>query len=393
MLDEGKRRDKQHLIRLIGRRNNSTPNFALLIGAGASVSSGVRSSIGMVSEWRRQLYEQSKSTKPFEKWLEEQDWYQDEEEYPILFEKVYDKRSQRRNYVEECIKGAKPSWGYVYLANMIARGYFNVVFTTNFDDLLNEACFVYADTRPIVCAHDSAVIDIRVTSTRPKIVKLHGDFLYDSIKNTIMETESLEKNMRDKFAQFASEYGLVIVGYGGRDRSVMDTLHSMIRSGGRFPHGVYWCTREEDEASRKLRRLMSEEGVYWVKVDGFDEFMAETHAGLELTLPDAVREPYKATTMRLNRFIQPAEKKEHPIIKADIERLEQEVKKYEGVANELIPYVFLADREFIRGKYESATELYEKALAQGLDVSGLGRMSASYFALGDTDKGMSIAKK
>jgi len=393
LLDEGKRRDKQHLIRLMGKRSNSTPNFALLIGAGTSVSSGVRASCEMVAEWRRQLYEQGKSTEPFEKWLEEQDWYRDEEEYPILFEKLYDKRSQRRNYIEGCIKDAKPSWGHVYLANMITRGYFNVVFTTNFDDLLNEACVVYADTRPIVCAHDSAVIDIRVTSPRPKIIKLHGDFLYDSIKNTIMETESLEKNMRDKFAQFASEYGLVVMGYGGNDRSVMDTLHSMIRSGGRFPHGIYWCVRDQDNASRKLRKLMSEEGVYWVKIDGFDEFMAEVHAGLGLTLPDTVREPYKATTTRLNRFIQSAARKEHPLINADIERLEQELKKYEGVASELTPYVFLADREFVRERYENAVELYEKASVQNLDVNAMNRMGMSYFLSGDTDKALKIAKE
>jgi hypothetical protein len=104
--------------------------------------------------------------------LKEQDWYQNDEEYSILFEMVYDKRSQRRIYIEDCVKDAKPSWGYIYLSNLIAHKYFNIVFTPNFDDLLNEACFLYADLRPIVCAHDSAVADVRLTSARPKIIKL-----------------------------------------------------------------------------------------------------------------------------------------------------------------------------------------------------------------------------
>ena len=195
MSESYKRRLAEHVFKLIARRNNSTPNFALLIGAGASATSGIRLASQMIDEWRHQLYAQSKSAEPFEKWLQKQSWYGDEEEYGILFEKVCDQPSQRRIYIEECVKNSTPSWGYIYLASLISNRYFNVIFTPNFDDLLNEACFLYTGCKPIVCAHDSAVAGIRVTSNRPKILKLHGDFLYDSIKNTIKETDVLEKNM------------------------------------------------------------------------------------------------------------------------------------------------------------------------------------------------------
>lgn len=73
MLEERNKRDKLHLINLIEKRSNNTPNFALFIGAGASVSSGVKSASEMIAEWRRQFYEQSKSEEPFDKWLEKQD--------------------------------------------------------------------------------------------------------------------------------------------------------------------------------------------------------------------------------------------------------------------------------------------------------------------------------
>ena len=55
-----------------------------------------------------------------------------------------------------------------------------------FDDLIIEACYLYSERmRPIVAAHDSVIQGVRVTSSRPKIIKLHGDFLYDNIKNTM----------------------------------------------------------------------------------------------------------------------------------------------------------------------------------------------------------------
>jgi hypothetical protein len=87
--------------------------------------------------------------------------------------------------IEDFLNESHPSWGYIYLVDLIKRGYFNAIFTTNFDDLLNEACYLYSkDVRPVVCAHDSSLTAFRRTTKRPKIFKLHGDFLFDSVKNT-----------------------------------------------------------------------------------------------------------------------------------------------------------------------------------------------------------------
>lgn len=402
MLEKHNKRGRIHLVNLIGRRSNETPNFALLIGAGSSVSSGIRPTCQMIADWRSQLYEQAKTKKPFNKWLREQDWYEYEEEYSILFERVYDQRSQRRIYVEEWVKNAKPSWGYVYLANIIAHNYFNVIFTPNFDDLLNEACFLYADLRPIVCAHDSAVADVRLTSARAKIIKLHGDFLYDSIKNTVRETETLEKNMRDKFTQFAREYGLVVIGYGGNDRSIMDILDTLLKSEGYFPNGLYWCVRKDGRVSKKLQRLMRRENAYWVEIEGFDEFVADLHESLGLTLPDTVRDPYKATTERLNRFILPKGVK-HPVIKRAIAELHKQVKDFEQIIsgkattedlNRLVPYRFLGDKEFLRSEFDKALSYYEKARVQNRsDLDLLEMIFDSYFYSGKPKKALGISKE
>lgn len=376
MLETHNKRDKSHLINLISKRSSDVPNFALLVGAGASASCGVKTASQMLTEWRQQKYEQSKSDEPLEEWLQKQDWYEDDEEYSILFEQVYDLPVQRRNYVEECVNEAKPSWGYIYLSNIIANNYFNTIFTPNFDDLLNDACFVYADLRPIVCAHDSAVAGIRVTLARPTILKLHGDFLYDSIKNTVRETETLEKNMRDKFVQFAREYGIVVIGYGGNDRSIMDILDEMLESDGYFPNGLYWCKRDGGKVSKRLDRLMRRENAYWVEIEGFDEFMAELHDDLGIRLPDSVRDPYKATTERLNGFILPMKEIKHPIIKKNIAELEEQVKGFEqaisGKAPEefdrLTPYSLLGTVEFyFKHNYGNALDHYKKALIQNPD--------------------------
>ena len=264
----------KHLMHLVTTRNGNVPNFALLLGAGASKTSGVGTAQEMIDEWRKALFDDSPVQGDFQQWLVQQNWYLHEDEYSILFEQMYDEPSQRRVYLEECIKDAQPRWGYVYLTDLLAHRYFDVVFTTNFDDLINEACYLYSDRlRPIVGAHDSAIQGMRLISSRPKIIKLHGDFLFDNIKNTLSELETLESNTKRKLQQFAQEYGLVVLGYSGRDRSVMDTLELLLRDENNYRQGVYWCQMRGAPKSSRLESLLKKPRVYLVEVDGFDQFL------------------------------------------------------------------------------------------------------------------------
>ncbi|MGN7837678.1 SIR2 family protein [Stenotrophomonas sp. 22385] len=208
---------------------------------------------------------------------EESSWYISTKEYSSLFERRFDLPRQRRMFIEAEVADKSPSIGYAYLVRLIENGYFNTVFTTNFDDLINEAFFRFSDMRPIVCAHDSSVGSVSVTSKRPKIIKLHGDYLFDDIKSTVRETESLEENTKRKFIEFSREHGLIVAGYSGADRSIMDVLSHLLRSEEYFRHGIYWCLRKGDEPSEELLKLLWRDRVYFVIVDGFDELMAQLH--------------------------------------------------------------------------------------------------------------------
>lgn len=319
-------KNAQHLMNLIATRNGSDPNFALLLGAGASVTSGVKTAEEMIWDWRQLLYRQAETPDSFRGWLDQQDWYAKEDEYSLLFESVFDQPAQRRIYVEESVKDAKPGLGYIYLVDLIARRYFNIVFTTNFDDLLNEACYLYTDSvRPIVAAHDSAVQSVRIASTRPKIVKLHGDFLYDNIKNTLSELETLEENTKRKLAQFAKEFGLVVVGYSGRDRSVMDNIDLLLRDQETFPHGIYWCIRRDSPISARLNNLLNKERVYPIVIDGFDQFAAELHRWAKIPPPRAITSPLDIAKDRARRcltfFNTEGPLRSHPVIGPHIRQL------------------------------------------------------------------------
>ncbi|ENR0235284.1 SIR2 family protein [Klebsiella aerogenes] len=327
-------RPQQHLINILTSTKQHHPNFTLFLGAGASITSGVESAGGMVKRWRNAY-----TSMHGEDELSHQPWFDKENEYSELFEALYDQPTQRREFIESCITGAKPSWGYVYLTNLLDKGHFNTIFTTNFDDLVNEACFTFSNNlRPIVCAHDSSISSVRLTTTRPKIIKLHGDFLFDNIKNTIRELESLEDNMRAKFRQFATEFGMIVIGYSGHDRSIMDTLNTLLHSGTCFPHGIYWCIRDSvDNLPEQLKNLARFPHFHLIKIDGFDEFMAELHEALGCSLQQEVVEPYSALSSKLDRYFLVSEDDEdddtqHAIIRRDMNSLADHVRRVNTVS-------------------------------------------------------------
>lgn len=200
-----------------------TPNYSILLGSGASISSGIRSGSDLIKHWKKEIYDDSdkKGHLSIEEFYSDENaptWYKKDNEYSCLFGERFDLQRQRRIFVEKEVSGKSPSIGYAYLIKLIDNGFFNTVFTTNFDDLLNEAFYRFSKNRPIVCAHDSSISGVTVTSVRPKIIKLHGDYLFDNLKATEEETADLDKNMNLKFQEFARDFGLIVVGYSFKFR-------------------------------------------------------------------------------------------------------------------------------------------------------------------------------
>lgn len=291
---QNKMRTVKDLTRYVDKKNSSHPNYSILLGAGASVTSGISSGGQLVEEWRREIYEQISGQDYFDGidnklskvdrednarkravdfLIKEQGaWYNPLKEYSSLFERKFDLPSQRRRFVEKLVDEKSPSIGYLYLVSLINKGYFNTIFTTNFDDLVNEVFYHFSNIRPYVCAHDSSIGSLSVLSNRPKIVKLHGDYLFDDIKNTLRETESLESNTKEKFIEFSKDNGLIVVGYSGQDRSIIDVLNFLLQQEEYLKNGLYWCFRKDDEITHEVRKILWKDKVYCVQIDGFDSF-------------------------------------------------------------------------------------------------------------------------
>jgi len=266
-----------------------TPRFAFFLGAGASKQSGIPIASDMIRHFKEQIIAQScpdglKSDEEKTKWLAEQEWYQaNNSEYCKCFEKFEPKEIGRQRYIESIIEKREPSFGYVVLANLLAGGHINTIITTNFDDLVYSACTTFTGIRPIVYAYGVMASEMRLTAQRPKILKLHGDYLYSALKNTVTETAIQDANMERQLKQILSEYGLIVVGYGGGDDSVMKVLSDISER-----NDLYWCIRRGEKINAAVETLLREKSGFLVEIEGFDEMMNEIRRIVEFDVKKMV---------------------------------------------------------------------------------------------------------
>lgn len=252
------------------------PRFAFFLGAGASRQSGIITASEMVVDFKKRLIaelcpDEVDTDERKYKWLTEQNWYpKGGTEYCKLFEKLEPKEYGRRTYIQRIVGDNQPSFGYAVLANLLASNYINTIITTNFDDLIYSACSIYTGIRPIVYAYGLLAAEMRIAANQPKVLKLHGDYLYSMLKNTEDELKDQDPNMRTQVVQVLGEYGLVVIGYGGGDKSVMNILEEISPK-----NDLYWCIPEDSEINKEVETLLDSKHGSLIRIKGFDEMMNE----------------------------------------------------------------------------------------------------------------------
>ena len=270
---------QQLACKIKGTGQNPSARFSFFLGAGASVQSGIATAGEMMADFSRRIIQEQcpegcTDPKKQQAWLTDQPWHKEASGngtlYSALFEMYEQKERGRQLYIEQMIEGRKPSFGYVVLANLMARKYVNTVVTTNFDDLIYNACATFTDIRPAVYAYGGMLSDLRITNARPKILKLHGDYLYSKLKNSSTELAEQDPNMSRHVSILLNEYGLVVVGYSGCDKSIMDLLRKMPPN-----NDLYWCGKAGTPIPESVRTLLLDVGGVYVEIENFDQMMNE----------------------------------------------------------------------------------------------------------------------
>jgi len=270
--------------------------YCFLLGAGASVSSGIPSATTLARQWYGEIRE-FLDKKQFDEWKEKKKI--DEKNLASSYSAIYERRfksSPSNGYVEiqKQLEHKEPSIGYAFFAKILAETPHRFVITTNFDSLIEDALFIYTKTKPLVCGHESLASYINVHGFRPTIVKIHRDVLFDPISDS-KGTNDLKEQWQKALKPLLSGFHLIVIGYGGNDGSLMNYLKELITD----RKSIYWCVKDINNINDDIKKALRGDD-FFVKIDGFDELMVEVSSAYNLKIEKD--EIVKNAQIRMQKF-------------------------------------------------------------------------------------------
>lgn len=283
------------LIRSICLRDRHHMYF---LGAGASITSGIPSAWECIWNWKLSLFLTKNShinptlfgnsTLPhvqhrLQRWLDEQKIHpalNSEEEYFHYAEACFPYAQDRKDWFKGLVSNASPHVGYKLLGLLMETGKVKWIWTTNFDDLVERGRPANRKRPFLQIGMDSSNRFDNVRRDGEDVVQifLHGDYRYDSLKNTSEELRSLDIKHTERFKELTKDLPLVVMGYSGRDKSIMDSLTKAYANKGNG--GLFWCCMENETPSHDVLKLIdtakkAENIAEIVTYKGFDDFIIQ----------------------------------------------------------------------------------------------------------------------
>ncbi len=323
-------------VRSIGVRRSAP--IAVFLGAGASTSSGIPSAQMCIWEWKRQIFLTNNPgledqfaelsldgvRRRIQRWLDKQETYPREntpDEYGFYIRQCFPISDDRRAYFAELIRQASPHIGYRLLCHLAEADLVRSVWSPNFDNLAARAAANFK-LIPIEIGIDT---QSRVSRAPAKgellCISMHGDYRYDSLKNTADELQQQEAALHNALVAELRDTSLVVTGYSGRDQSLMDALRTAYAQPG---DGVlYWCGFTETEPRAPVAELIEHvrshgRKAYFIPSFGFDDLLTRLSlhclqgdarkaalAAMEEFAPQdkLTREPWKVAKYRVTTLI------------------------------------------------------------------------------------------
>ena len=302
------------------------PRLMWFLGAGASVSSGLPTAGTLIWDCKRRIYCSENRVPPsrfpdlehpsFR--AEVQSYFDSQpgtpklgmnEEYSYYFNRYLPDEGDRHRYLRDKLHGTQPSYGHICLAALMATAKTRIIWTTNFDSLVERAYQTLQtkqaslpELNPIDLANTEVLTHCVANESWPILVKLHGDYKYKKLMNTTEELKSQDRTLRRELVNLCRLWGLVVVGYSGRDDSVMEALTDAAQTSPCYPQGLYWFVRSGSkpeapviELVETVRAAGAQAAV--IEVGGFDELMEDVFLPHQDQMPIA-RDLVKASRPR-----------------------------------------------------------------------------------------------
>ena len=264
----------------------------LLIGAGASVTSGIPAAGATAERVARWAWCKENGRHPdditirrsdYWPWLSGLPWFRPDvplaELYPAAIDNLLGVKSDRREFFEKLINplNVLPSRGYAALTQVLHQGWISTVLTPNFDHCLARAAILHNRPHRLVSiATPADYVMFNSAPQDPQVIFLHGSVSHYTDKNLTGEVRSLDPVLVGMLRPMLRDHPIIVVGYRGAETSVMQDLFLSAASPNGFLHGVYWCVMQDERATALSQlALQFAEAIgtnfQLVPISGFDD--------------------------------------------------------------------------------------------------------------------------
>ena len=248
------------------------------------------------------------------------------EEYSFYFRLTFDDDYYaQQTYIQEALSNEKVSLniGHRALAALLEMGQTRIVFTTNFDDVL-ETAYAEVSGKNITPFHlegSYAALAALNAERFPIYAKIHGDFRYKSIKNLEADLLSNDSEIQKCFLAAAVRSGLIVCGYSGRDKNVMTMFRQAIDQNNAFPHGLFWTVPRIKGVSDSVIELIDyarQEGIraHLVETGTFDEMLSKIWRQVK-DKPQALEAKVRTASIGGVSIPLPTPGKQYPILRTN----------------------------------------------------------------------------
>lgn len=285
-------------IHMFGEAQKYNRRFCFILGSGASREGGIPTGVEMAKIWAEELknkYEE-KELQDLMKKLGIQSITPTSENYFGIYDlRYYPDYQEGYAYFERELEKGVPSLGHHALAKVLAGKIHNLAITTNFDSLIEDALFIYANKHPLLVGHESLAGFINLNVDRPIVAKIHRS-LYFHPYNRQKETHGLDQEWQETLKNAFMVYTPVVIGYAGGDQSLMEFL----KDANVKMNGLYWCYWKKEAPSQEIIDLVKGKNGCLIPIEGFDYFMYMLSRKMGFENPD--EEMRKVTEDRIERY-------------------------------------------------------------------------------------------
>lgn len=238
----------------------NAPQLMWFLGAGTSRSSGLPAAVDLIWDLKRQYYcakenqdVQAHNVSNHAIKAKIQSYFDlkgcpeiwSNEEYSYYFDLIFgEDYAAQQSYIQDQMSPDKVTLtiGPRALAALLEMGRSRLIFTTNFDDVLEDAYAAVAgkNLTSFNLEGSYAALEALNAERFPIYAKVHGDFRYQKIKNLSRDLLTNDEKIQECFVAAAGRYGLIVAGYSGRDSNVMAMFEQALAQPNPFPHGVWW---------------------------------------------------------------------------------------------------------------------------------------------------------